>query len=191
MVPLDLLGRNIMQMHRRESYIANIIDNHEYVVDSWLFDALEAEFAKGTYSSRENCDALALELTLKRNGKIRTLPAVDGESYQWRHDWAEDWGRFSSETPMYLIDLKRRPAKYNNYVLSGIDKMIKSYNMNQLTHIVGFVQNIEHDYKLGDVLKFKYEGLLPIKQAVKQSNRKTSSYSLLSKSCLQTSEISV
>jgi len=92
---------------------------------------------------------------------------------------------------MYLIDLKRRPAKYNNYVLSGTDKMIKSYNMNQLTHIVGFVQNIEHDYKLGDVLKFKYEGLLPIKQAVKQSNRKTSSYSLLSKSCLQTSEISV
>ena len=43
--------------------IAEIINNHTYVVDEWLLNRLDEEAKKPAYSSRENVDALALELT--------------------------------------------------------------------------------------------------------------------------------
>ena len=175
-------------MNKIEQHIAGIINRHTVHVDSRIIKMLDREFDKKTYSNRENVDALLLELTLKSGSKIKTLDKVPGEEYQWRHDWAEDWTAFSPETPIYLIDLKRRPAKYPNIVLSGTDKMIKSYNMGQLTHIVAFSQSKETNYQLGDWITFKFEGILPVKEAIKMSTQKTSEYSLLHKSCLQTEE---
>lgn len=172
-------------MNKIEQHIANIINNHTVHVDSGVIKMIDREWDKGTYSKRENCDALLLELTLKAGGKIRTLDKVGNDGYQWRHDWAEDWTSFSPETPIYLIDLKRRPAWSSRYVLSGVDKMKKSYNMGQLTHIVGYTQNKENDYQLGDWITFKFEGILPIKQAIKMSFEKTKEFNLLHKSCLQ------
>ena len=175
-------------MNKIEQHIAGIINRHTVHVDSRIIKMLDREFDKKTYSNRENVDALLLELTLKSGSKIKTLDKVPGEDYQWRHDWAEDWTSFSPETPIYLIDLKRRPAKYPNIVLSGTDKMIKSYNMGQLTHIVAFSQSKETNYQLGDLITFKFEGILPVKEAIKMATQKTSEYSLLHKSCLQTEE---
>lgn len=175
-------------MNKIEQHIAGIINRHTVHVDSRIIKMLDREFAKKTYSNRENVDALLLELTLKSGGKIKTLDKVPGEGYQWRHDWAEDWTSHSPNTPVYLIDLKRRPAKYQNVVLSGTDKMIKSYNMGQLTHIVAFSQNKETNYQLGDLITFKFEGILPIKEAIKMSVKKTDNYRLLHKSCLQNEE---
>lgn len=172
-------------LNKIEQHISNIINNHTVCVNSGTIKMLDREFDKKTYSTRENVDALLLELTLKSGGKIRTLDKVPGEDYQWRHDWAEDWTAFSPDTPIYLIDLKRRPSKYPNIVLSGTNKMIKSYNMGQLTHIIAFSQSKETNYQLGDWITFKFEGILPVKEAIKKATRKTSEYSLLHKSCLQ------
>jgi hypothetical protein len=69
--------------------------------------------------------------------------------------------------------------------------MITSYNMGQLTHIVGFTQNIEHNYKVGDVLRFKCEGIITLKDAIKQSFSTKDNYKLLSKNYLQMPEVMV
>jgi hypothetical protein len=157
--------------------IADIINNHTYVVDEWLIDRLNQEFNKGNYSNRKNVDALALELTAKRIGTMTTLDKLENESYQWRHDWA-----YSDDI---LIDLKRRPSKYSNICLTGVLKMVESYNMNQLTHIVAFSQNIENNYEIGQVLKFKFEGMLPLKDAIKTAIRTNGDYRLLNINHLQ------
>lgn len=162
--------------------IKEIINSHTYTVDHWLLYRLEEEFNKGTYSKRENVDALALELTLKKEGKIDTLDKLPNESYQWRHDWAY--------TDEILIDLKRRPNWSSNYSLSGIHKMLDSYNKGQLTHIVGFSQNIETNYKIGDVLNFTFEGILPVKEAIQKSKNK-GPFNLLAKYCLHEEEFVV
>ena len=157
--------------------IANIINNHSYIVDEWLIDRLDQEFNKGSYSNRLNIDALALEITAKRVGLMQTLDEVDGEAYQWRHDWA-----FSKDV---LIDLKRKPDKYDNICLTGIFKMVDSYHKNQLTHIVAFSQNIETNYKIGQKLTFKFEGMLPLKEAIKTAVKTSGDYSLLNVKYLQ------
>ena len=51
--------------------IAEIINNHTYTVDQWLLDTLDEEAKKPAYSSRENVDALALEFTARRVGKMK------------------------------------------------------------------------------------------------------------------------
>jgi len=157
--------------------IANIINNHTYIVDQWLIDRLDQEFNKGSYSDRLNVDALALEITAKRVGLMQTLAKVDGEEYQWRHDWA-----FSKDV---LIDLKRKPNKYDNICLTKIFKMIESYHKNQLTHTVAFSQNIETNYKIGQKLTFKFEGMLPLKEAIKTAVKTAGGYSLLNVKYLQ------
>ena len=158
--------------------IRRIIDTHTYVVDRWLLDKLDEEAKKPAYSSRANVDALAFEFTAERAGKIKKGPIVDGEKYQWRHDWMYDENTF--------IDLKRKPNNRPNVCLSNIDKMIKSYEMNQLTHIVAFSQNIEHDYKEGQKLYFKFEGVLPLREAIKRSAIRES-YRLLNTNILRKS----
>lgn len=160
--------------------ITEIINTHTYTVDEWLLNTLNAEFRKGSYSNRKNVDALALELTLGKAGKLKTLPKVMGEKYQWRHDWAY--------SPNVLIDLKRRPKSSNNYSIYNTAKMIESYNMNQLTHIVGFTQNIENDYNIGDVLTFQCEGMLPIEKAIQLAFNYSPGFKLLSKDYLQPEE---
>ena len=157
--------------------IADTINNHTYVVDEWLLNALDEEAKKPAYSSRKNVDALALEMTAKHVGSMQTLDKLDNEGYQWRHDWA-----FTDEV---LIDLKRKPNKYSNVSLTGILKMVESYDCNQLTHIVAFSQNIEEDYKIGQKLTFKFEGMLPLKDAIKTAARTSSDYRLLNVNCLQ------
>ena len=158
--------------------IKHIIDTHTYVVDRWLLNELDEEAKKPAYSNRANVDALAFEKTAERVGKLKKAPKVNGERYQWRHDWMYDENTF--------IDLKRKPNNRFNVCLSNIDKMIKSYEMNQLTHIVAYSQNIEHDYKEGQKLYFKFEGMLPLREAIKRSTIKES-YRLLNTSILRKS----
>jgi len=160
--------------------IKEIINTHTYTVDRWLLDELDREDAEGTYSSRKNVDALALEKTLKKCGKLKTLEKVPTEQYQWRHDWAY--------TDHILIDLKRRPKQYNNYSISNIHKMKESKELNQLTHLVGYSQNIENDYKIGDVLTFKFEGILEIEEAISKVRTNDKGYMFLSKNCLLSEE---
>lgn len=158
--------------------IKHIIDTHTYVVDRWLLNKLDEEAKKPAYSNRANVDALAFEKTAERVGKLKKAPKVNGERYQWRHDWMYDENTF--------IDLKRKPNNRFNVCLSNIDKMIKSYEMNQLTHIVAYSQNIEHNYKEGQKLYFKFEGMLPLREAIKRSTIKES-YRLLNTSILRKS----
>ena len=138
--------------------IANTINNHSYIIDDWLVSTLDEEFKNSNYSERKNVDALALEKYLLVQGKINVLPKIETEKFQWRHDWAL--------TPDVLIDLKRKPGYSKNISLSGIEKMRASAEMQppQLTHIVAYTQNIEHNYKIGQVLTFKFEGILPVKE---------------------------
>ena len=163
--------------------IADTINNHTYTVDEWLLNALDEEAKKPAYSSRKNVDALALEFTAIRVGKMKVDKIAvnpetgEEEGYQWRHDWKYDKNTF--------IDLKRKPNKYSNLSLTKIFKMVESYDRKQLTHIVGFSQNIEHDYKIGDKLTFKFEGMLPLKDAIKRSARGKGDYRLLNVNCLQ------
>lgn len=142
--------------------IAEIINNFKPVVDQELIDMLDEEAEKGSYSSRENVDALALEKSAIRYGLMQTGPKLPGERYQWRHDW-----KFGD----MCIDLKRKPRKYPNVILSHPERMIESHRMNQLTHIVAYSQNIEHNYKVGDVLKFKFLGILSLHAAFSRSTK--------------------
>jgi hypothetical protein len=144
--------------------IAETINSHTAVVDQWLLDRLDAEYKKGSYSKRKNVDALALELTMLKAGKIRVLDKVEGESYQWRHDWALNLE--------YLIDLKRRPQWSHKVTLSDIGKFINSFEIGQLTHFVAYNQNIEHDYKIGDLLTFKFDGMIDVRNGIKLANRR-------------------
>ena len=51
---------------------------------------------------------------------------------------------------------------------------------------VGYTQNIESDYKIGDILKFNVDGFLPVMKALNESQTKMRSYKLLNKKRLQT-----
>jgi len=50
---------------------------------------------------------------------------------------------------------------------------------------MSYTQNIETDYKLGDVLTFEADGYLPVLDALSVA-RDMQSYKLLNKKCLQT-----
>jgi len=173
----DLNASTLLSRANMIEKIAEIINNHTYVVDEWLLNRLDEEAKKPAYKNPKNVDALALEITAKHIGLMKTLDKVENEAYQWRHDWA-----FTDEV---LIDLKRKPSQYSNVSLTGILKMVDSYNRNQLTHIVAFSQNIEHDYKIGQELTFKFEGMLPLKEAIKTAFKTSKGYSLLNVNHLQ------
>ena len=171
-----------MNINVIEYEVQEIINTHTAVVDQELLDELDAEFnkinpqtGKRSYSSREHVDALALEFTLKRAGKIKTLPAVEGEKYAWRHDWA------FSEEPLVLIDLKRRPQYSPNVSIGNFEQKRKSYDMLQLTHFVGFSTNIEliTEKNLGDVLTFEFDMMIGVKEAFKCSFAPKPDYRLL------------
>ena len=73
---------------RIEEIVAEKINNHRYTVDQKLIDRLDEEFQKPAYRYRANVDALAMEITMRWAGKLKTKDKVPGEQYQWRHD---DW----------------------------------------------------------------------------------------------------
>ena len=152
------------------SELIDRINNHRYIVDEWLLNALEQEYRKGSYSNKTNVEALALEFTLYKSGGF-SRPST------WRHDL-----QLSEST---FIDLKRRPKWSENISLSNKGRLQESHRMGQLTHIVSYTQNIETDYKLGDVLTFEADGYLPVLDALSVA-RDMQSYKLLNKKCLQT-----
>jgi hypothetical protein len=158
--------------------VESTINNHTYVVDQWLLDTLDEEFEKSAYKNRKNVDALALEKTAIRAGKMKVGEIVNNEGYQWRHDW-----KYNENT---FIDLKRKPLKYTNISLGTMKRMIESYNMNELTHIVAYSQNIEHDYKIGDKLTFEFLGMLPFRKVYDWRHVKNDGLSYLSIFNLQT-----
>lgn len=149
-----------MNLEQVEVHIRNIINNHTAIVDEGMLNFFKQEYAKGTYSSYENCQALALEYSLRQVGLLETLPKVPREKYQWRHDWAY--------TPDVLIDLKRRPAKYTNTTLGDPMKALESYSMKQLTHYVMYTTNKERDLALGDKLMFRFEDMIDVREALNQ-----------------------
>jgi len=152
------------------SELIDRINNHRYIVDEWLLKALEQECRKGSYSNKTNVEALALEFTLYKAGGF-SKPTT------WRHDL-----QLSEST---FIDLKRRPKWSENISLSNKGRLEESHRMGQLTHIVSYTQNIETDYKVGDVLTFDADGYLPVMDALNVA-RDMQSYKLLNKKCLQT-----
>ena len=152
------------------SELIDRINNHRYIVDEWLLKALEQEYRKGSYSNKTNVEALALEFTLYKAGGF-SKPTT------WRHDL-----QLSEST---FIDLKRRPKWSENISLSNKGRLEESHRMGQLTHIVSYTQNIETDYKVGDVLTFDADGYLPVMDALTVA-RDMQSYKLLNKKCLQT-----
>ena len=147
-----------MDIAQAEVHIRNIIDNHIATVDEGMINFFKQEASKGTYSSYRNCQALALEYSLRQAGLLVTLPKVKGERYQWRHDWAY--------TPEILIDLKRRPSHYPNTSLSDPLKFLESYAMNQLTHFVTYITNKEDNLQIGDKLYFKFEDMIDVREAL-------------------------
>ena len=149
-----------MNIDQAEVHIKNIIDNHIAIVDEDMLNFFKQEFAKGTYSSYENCQALALEYSLRKVGLLTTLPKLKRERYQWRHDWAY--------TLEILIDLKRRPLRFPNTTIGNPTKALSSVSMNQLTHYVIYTTNKENDLFIGDELKFKFEDMISVQDALKQ-----------------------
>ena len=152
------------------SELIDRINNHRYIVDEWLLNALEQEYRKGSYSNKTNVEALALEFTLYKAGGF-SKPST------WRHDL-----QLSEST---FVDLKRRPKWSENISLSNKGRLKESHRIGQLTHIMSYTQNIETDYKLGDVLTFEADGYLPVLDALSVA-RDMQSYKLLNKKCLQT-----
>ena len=147
-----------MNPEQAEIHIRNIINNHTCVVDEGMLAFFAQEHAKNTYSSYENIQALALEYSLRQAGILETLAKVKGERYQWRHDWAY--------TPDILIDLKRRPAKYQNTTIGDPMKALHSYSMKQVTHYVIYTTNKERDLCLGDKLTFRFEDMIDVREAL-------------------------
>ena len=134
------------------------------------------------------CDLKAFDLGLSNTTtaadlliiyeKLAMGEIVNNEGYQWRHDW-----KYNENT---FIDLKRKPLKYTNISLGTMKRMIESYNMKELTHIVAYSQNIEHDYKIGDKLTFEFLGMLPFRKAYDWRHVKNDGLSYLSVFNLQT-----
>lgn len=150
-----------MDADQAEVHIKNIIDNHTYIVDQEMLDWLKEQSKKKQYSNYDNVLALALEYSLRKVGKLSTLPKRENEKYQWRHDWA-----YSSDI---LIDLKRRPIAYKNTSLGNLQRAAQSYNMKEVTHYVIYTTNKEKDLQVGDVLTFKFEDMIDVKEAHKLS----------------------
>jgi hypothetical protein len=69
--------------------------------------------------------------------------------------------------------------------------MIQSYERKQLTHIVGYTQNIENYYKIGQVLEFEFKGILPLREAVNLSERKGDTWRVLNVNHLQNTKLKV
>lgn len=155
--------------------LSNHINNLEYVVDDWLLAELDHEWAIGNYSKRKNIDALALEFIL-----YKMLGYKKPKS--WRYDLKLSESIF--------IDFKRRPKISNNASLSTKGNLEASVKMGCLTHIAMFTQNIEHDYKIGDILTFQIDGYIRIEEAFNKACSMTGlkSFKLLSKNCLQSAE---
>lgn len=149
-----------MNIEQAEVHIRNIINNHVAIVDEGMLNFFKQESTKGSYSSYENCQALALEYSLRQAGLLTTLPKVPREKYQWRHDWAY--------TADILIDLKRRPAKYLNTAFGDPMKVIESHSLKQLTHFVIYTTNKERDLKIGDKLVFRFEDMINVHDALDQ-----------------------
>lgn len=150
-----------MNIEQAEIHIANIINNHKAVVDEGMIEFFKKELSKGTYSNYQNIQALALEYSLRQAGLLTTLPKLPREKYQWRHDWAY--------TPEILIDLKRRPAQFQNTSLGDPLKSLESYAMKQVTHFVIYTTNKETDLVLGDKLFFRFEDMIDVREAFKLS----------------------
>ncbi len=160
-----------------EQHIKDKINNHTYVVDQKLIDHLSAEYKKGTYSKRENVDAIAMEETMKWKGIAKQDKPVPGEAYAWRHD---DMIEVFSPN-IYYIDYKRKGHQYKNISLTKKHQMIESYNINQLTHIVAYKTNIDiiTPNEIGKTLTFKYLGIWTVKQAWNESSAPVETYRLL------------
>ena len=147
----------------------------EYIVDDWFIKALDDEYRYGNYSNRKNVDALALEFIL-----YKTLGYKKPKS--WRYDL-----KLSNSI---FLDFKRRPKISNNASLSTKGNLEASAKMGCLTHIAMFTQNIEHDYKIGDILTFNVDGYIKIQDAFEQAFTMTGlkSFKLLSKNSLHSAE---
>ena len=159
-----------------EQVVADRINHHRYIVDQKLLDVLQQAFDEApAIQYRENADALALEKTLQMTGKIKVMDKLPNETYQWRHDWWEEFNGID-----YLIDLKRKPMAYKNASISGKEKMLQSYNMGQLTHLVAFETNIERitEETIGKTLLFRFLKMSTVKEAWKESFEPDNSYRL-------------
>lgn len=138
--------------------IANIINNHRVIVDRGMINFFEHEFKKNSYSSYEYIQALALEYSLRQAGLLEV-------KHRWRHDWA-----YSDEI---LIDLKRRPMKYQNTSIGDPMKIIASKEQKMLTHFVIYSTNKETDLTIGDELTFKFEDMIDVETALSECIIKT------------------
>lgn len=153
--------------------LIDTINNHTYVVDQWLLDALKDEYNKGSYSDYKNVEALALEFTLYKTNKCK-------RPHIWRYD-------IPLEHEIY-IDLKRRPRWSNNVSLSDKGNLEESIKMGLLTHFISYTQNIETDYQIGQTLKFKVDGFIDAAEALNEARIVTKTYKLLNKNYLQNTE---
>ena len=149
-----------MEWHKNA--LREIIDNHTFTVTHEFLHFLKHKFeTSDNYTSLEGVHAEALEHSLALKGLLVRGPKVDGESYQWRHDWL-----FHS----LRIDLKRKPRIYKNVSLNGLHgKMQKSFDMGELTHFVGYSTNVEGLLKYGDELTFKFHRLISFEDAKKEA----------------------
>ena len=69
---------------------------------------------------------------------------------------------------------------YKNASISGKEKMLQSYNMGQLTHLVAFETNIERitEETIGKTLLFRFLKMSTVKEAWKESFEPDNSYRL-------------
>lgn len=160
---------------RIEEIVAEKINNHRYTVDQKLIDRLDEEFQKPAYRYRANVDALAMEITMRWAGKLKTKDKLPDEQYQWRHD---DWIVHAHRD--YLIDYKRKPFDSNNCSISNKEQMVESYNMGELTHLVAFSTNFDRitEEIIGKELRFRFLKMKPIKEAWKESFKPEPEYRL-------------
>ena len=61
--------------------LSKLINNHTYVVDSWLLNELKKEYDRGSYSEYKNVEALALEKSL-----LKKYKNIIEKPTSYRHD---------------------------------------------------------------------------------------------------------
>ena len=125
------------------------------------------------------CTGLQL---IKKGIPVTIFDRHDPLSFEFKPASYGNAGHFSP----YAVLQFNRPD-----VLNDVPKMIQSYNINQLTHIVGYTQNIENYYKIGQVLEFEFKGILPLREAVDLSERKGDTWRVLNVDYLQNTKLKV
>lgn len=154
-----MTSSSIISLFEMAHKIIHIINTHTWTVDQQTIDHFNKKFAKGGYSTLLNCQAELLEYSLERRGLLNPTETYrnDGIFPFW---------------PEMKPDFKRKPGYSENLSISKWEDKETSYNMNDLTHFIGFSQNIVSLLEIGQKHTFRMVTFIPFTEANKSKVKK-------------------